>query len=334
MTLRPRVRIEYILILLSALSFAVTALCTSRMNREYAALDGQFTLALEGMERGDRSGTRALREALEPYLFLDDSLAEEFTTLFEGATTGGRIPLQNFQNKVHARQRVISQGFSQLTFFSAVILSISVMLILIRQGREKAVLSRVLTAEREKKAFSRNLHDGVAQDLAAARLYIQQDDRRKSEFYLKRAFEEVRCMIDQSHMNLSEPLEVLVRDACRSFEANHGIRTQAQVASNIIALLDDARQMEILYILQEALSNIARHAQASEVSVKIIDVADALVIRIHDNGRGFCEEASGDGRRHWGLVSMRERVALLGGHLEILSEGGTTIAIRIENPLP
>ena len=97
--------------------------------------------------------------------------------------------------------------------------------------------------------------------------------------------------------------------------------------------------MEILHILQEALSNIARHANATEVKVRITDVVDEMRFSISDNGKGFLEEAvesqKSDGknaqRKHWGLNNIRERVQKLGGTVEFINDGGTTVAIRIPN---
>ena len=104
--------------------------------------------------------------------------------------------------------------------------------------------------------------------------------------------------------------------------------------------------MEILHILQEALSNIARHANASEVKLRITDVVDEMHIAISDNGTGFIEEATETaggkksdaqtdsyGRKHWGLNNIRERVQKLHGTVEFINYGGTTVAISIKNPV-
>lgn len=352
-----KIRIEYVLIFVSLLTFAVTEICKLRVNDEYKKLDSDFAGLRNEIVSGvttvtpDKFSSRvALENDLRPYLFFDSNLESSFKAIFDSTTgtsstvgvdTDRLIVLQDFQNRIHEKQRSISQGFDRLIFFSMVIAAISVALIIFRHGEEKSKLLRVQTASEEQKKFSRNLHDGVAQDLAAARNYIEQNDKKKSEFYLNRAFEEVRYMIDSLHLNLSSPLENLIRESAEAFESNFEIKTSVQIASNLIEKLKPEQQIEILHIMQEALSNIARHAAATEVNIKIVDVADSMIFRIHDNGKGFSEEQlevqnpqnnkSEKRRKHWGLVSMKERVKLLGGTLEILYEGGTTIAIRIEH---
>ena len=81
--------------------------------------------------------------------------------------------------------------------------------------------------------------------------------------------------------------------------------------------------------MQEALTNIAKHVGASRVSVVVLRQDGAVTVVVEDDGRGFEPEQQAPGRL--GLVGMRERVALLGGELEVESADGrgTTIAVRL-----
>jgi two-component system sensor histidine kinase UhpB len=96
----------------------------------------------------------------------------------------------------------------------------------------------------------------------------------------------------------------------------------------------------VLYrIVQEALTNVARHAQARKVTVRLEESKHEIHALVSDNGRGFDAEKAqkmpGAGQEHgWGLIGMHERVSLLDGHLTITSraEQGTTIDVSI--PLP
>lgn len=83
-------------------------------------------------------------------------------------------------------------------------------------------------------------------------------------------------------------------------------------------------------IVQEALTNVARHAQASEVTVGIRFDADCLVLTVRDNGRGFDPEAAG-GRKSYGVLGIRERAFTLGGEASINSRpgGGTLVEVVI-----
>ena len=75
-------------------------------------------------------------------------------------------------------------------------------------------------------------------------------------------------------------------------------------------------------IVQEALANAVRHADAGHVEIAVSAVGGVLHIRVHDDGRGFDPWAPTDG---FGLIGMRERVALVRGELEIASSAGGTI---------
>jgi signal transduction histidine kinase len=86
-------------------------------------------------------------------------------------------------------------------------------------------------------------------------------------------------------------------------------------------------------VFQEALTNVGRHAAASRVRVSLAHEDGQLVLRVSDNGRGIDPDAL-NGRRSLGLVSMRERVRLLGGQLHIGSapNQGTTVEVRLPTP--
>ncbi|MBQ3969975.1 MAG: hypothetical protein II685_05785 [Clostridia bacterium] len=119
-----------------------------------------------------------------------------------------------------------------------------------------------------------------------------------------------------------------------AFENNYELKTNVFISDDAFEDIPQASQIEILYIVQEALSNIARHADATLVDLKIIPVGDMTHITIHDNGVGFSEEKtkkSGDGKMHWGIKNIRKRVEQLHGTVEFINDGGTTIAIRIAN---
>jgi len=84
-------------------------------------------------------------------------------------------------------------------------------------------------------------------------------------------------------------------------------------------------------IVQEALTNVARHAQATRVDVILERRGDRLVLIIEDNGVGFNLDAAVPGER-LGLVSMKERAEMLGGELEVESEIGRGTTILVEVP--
>jgi PAS domain S-box-containing protein len=94
--------------------------------------------------------------------------------------------------------------------------------------------------------------------------------------------------------------------------------------------IDPHRSTAIFRILQESLTNVARHAQASKVSIVLKKESDAIVMDIQDNGKGISEEASHK-VGSFGILGMKERVLPFGGSIDVrrLPGGGTTVAVRI-----
>ena len=89
-------------------------------------------------------------------------------------------------------------------------------------------------------------------------------------------------------------------------------------------------------ICQEAMSNVARHAQATAVLVQVGVEGGEVVIDIEDDGKGFDGEAVArrEGRRPWGLLGIRERAEILGGVARIDSAPGQGTRVEVRIPLP
>jgi signal transduction histidine kinase len=118
----------------------------------------------------------------------------------------------------------------------------------------------------------------------------------------------------------------------RRFESRTQIPCLVQVPDNL-PTLSDARAIGMFRILQEALTNVMRHAQAHtvEVSLTLDSESGLMCMTISDDGRGFVPEP---GRPvSFGLVGMRERVLMLGGRLELDSESGEGTTLRAFIPL-
>jgi signal transduction histidine kinase len=94
--------------------------------------------------------------------------------------------------------------------------------------------------------------------------------------------------------------------------------------------LDADRSTAIFRVFQETLTNVARHAEASRVDVRLEDHSQHLLLRVQDNGRGISPHELA-GARSLGLLGMRERVRLLAGELTIdgAPGQGTTVLVRI-----
>lgn len=136
----------------------------------------------------------------------------------------------------------------------------------------------------------------------------------------------------------SSDLELVVEQQVDAFRALSP-ETEVDVsAEGDLGLHTDSQRILVDRVLRESLSNVARHAAASRVSIQLRGYSDALLVRVQDNGRGFDPHARARGRggRHVGLKTMRERLDLIGGTLSIDSQPGgpTTITAVIDKWRP
>ena len=235
-----------------------------------------------------------LSKQIEPYLYFDKTLSSYITD------KGIIADIIDFKYAISTTQRRMTIGFDHLLVFCATLFAISIGIITKSHLKEKSEREQQKSLEEEQAKFRRDLHDSVAQDAL--------------------------------DIAPSEPFEKLIRKTLETFEQNWLIKTDCFIASDRLQSLNGKARSEILKILQEALSNIARHSSASAVQVKIIDLASALRIIIADNGTGL-QENSTDGQRHHGLANMKARAESIGGTLEITNNGGLTIAITIADSL-
>ena len=113
-----------------------------------------------------------------------------------------------------------------------------------------------------------------------------------------------------------------------TFAEQTGMRVDLE--SQIRERLPTEVETALYRIVQEALTNVVKHAQATAVSIVLAPKTGAVTALIEDDGRGFTPDGSGEGL---GLLGMGERLALLGGRLKIESRPGAGTAIVAEVPL-
>lgn len=299
----------------------------------------------EGSASFTQADIAALKDKYSPFTYFDFTLEEKLDKIilllqrdagnFEAEQELSSLIL-DFQDSISQKEISLVFGYDSLMYCSSLLLLISILCIIFKTIRQKNQIRNMQLRNDEQKKMSRNLHDGVAQDLAALKFYLQQEDKEKTDFYADQALKEVRYLIGALHLDLSEDFEAVLRQILLAFESNYKIKTNIFVASSHIASLPQNVQLEIIRILQEALSNIARHANATEVTVKLTELAQDLKLIISDNGVGFNIEDvdelnSKDSRKHYGVHNILERVNNLGGSVEFVNREGTTIAITIKN---
>jgi signal transduction histidine kinase len=196
-------------------------------------------------------------------------------------------------------------------------------------------------AMEERTRLARELHDGLAQDLWLAKLRagelvamegLPAEARRAAEnavaaidVGLDDAREAVAALRSSTHDESG--FCNLVRRAVEDHGDRFGLRVEYSFDGDHETRIAPRTQAEVLRIAQEAMSNVARHADASMVGVRLAIRNGRITLRVADNGRGFDSiSMAGAG---YGLSSMRERAALIGGRLRIASrpESGTLVIL-------
>ncbi|MCC6847920.1 MAG: PAS domain S-box protein [Deltaproteobacteria bacterium] len=127
-------------------------------------------------------------------------------------------------------------------------------------------------------------------------------------------------------------LEDGLRAYVREFARRHGLA--ARVSTPPLAEpLDDERELHLYRIAQEALANVARHARAREVAVRLARRGSRLLLTIHDDGIGFTPAGTEGGARGLGLATMRERAEIMGAAFAIRSRPRRGTEVRVVVPI-
>jgi signal transduction histidine kinase len=200
--------------------------------------------------------------------------------------------------------------------------------------------------EQEKSRIAREIHDELGQALTALKLDVAWLAERLPAGQTAAAgkLNAMDAMIDATvaaTRRISADLRPLVLDdlglvsaaewLVQEFTQRTGIPCELAVRSPDLEL-KDPQATAIFRILQESLTNVARHAQARRVEVDLARANGAVTLSVRDNGRGF---NLGDPRRpsSFGLMGLRERVSLLGGEVRIESQPGRGTVLHVQIPL-
>jgi signal transduction histidine kinase len=121
-----------------------------------------------------------------------------------------------------------------------------------------------------------------------------------------------------------------LRAECERLGRSHGLRTSVEIGA-ISPEIDKEAALGLFRVAQEALSNVIRHAEVGAARIALREVDGGIALVVHDDGAGFDPEPRGT-KKSLGLLSMRERVRLLGGNLEIESAPGRGTSIVVWIP--
>jgi two-component system sensor histidine kinase DegS len=199
--------------------------------------------------------------------------------------------------------------------------------------------------ERERARLSYDLHDGPAQEISAALLQVRLLDGSPPEQLreglgeltelLNAALDEMYELIEQLHSRSidREGLIEKIEAQLDEFGKRSGVSKTFTVEGTGNGY-SPSLQIAVFRIVQEALSNVRQHAEASNVSVELDLSQDVVRCSIEDDGRGFDMadvDQQDDDRESYGLAGMQERAAFLGGNCDIVASpgGGTKVLVSL-----
>ncbi len=218
-----------------------------------------------------------------------------------------------------------------------------------RENRLQDLIRKLITAqEEERRKVSYEVHDGLAQTAAAAHQLLQAfarhhpPDSEEGRKELARALQLVQQTVGEARYVIAD----LRPTALDDLGLGAAVRLQVEKVSDEGSQVDyeealgDGRlppevETALFRVTQEALTNVRKHAPSARVKITLRHLNDCVHLNVRDWGPGFEPEKSTDGGgpgERLGLSSMRERVALLGGHLEVRSRPGEGTEVVAEIP--
>lgn len=201
--------------------------------------------------------------------------------------------------------------------------------------------------EAERRRLSLELHDETAQVFTAVKLQLgvlrEELDpslaRRLADTVdlIDTGMESIRRVTDQLRPSLLDDLGLLpaLRSLSDAFSQRLGIPVELEAPESVPPISEQA-ELALFRAMQEALANVARHAAARAVRVRVANGGGRLTLEVRDDGRGLAPEfdlqrAERDG--HLGLAGMRERIAALGGTFDLIGAPGVGVTVRVALPL-
>lgn len=206
-------------------------------------------------------------------------------------------------------------------------------------------LERESAVAQERGFIARELHDSIAQSLAFLKIQVQlmqdalaQDDAEQARAVLqeidtgvRESYADVRELLVHFRTRTNaEDIEPALRTTLRKFELQSDVPTSLQIDGHGMPLAPD-QQVQVLHIVQEALSNVRKHARASQVWLDVHQQPHWR-FEVRDDGVGFDVSAGGHDETHVGLRIMRERAERIGGELEVHSTPGRGTSVVLHLP--
>ncbi len=212
------------------------------------------------------------------------------------------------------------------------------------------LLSRqlLLAQEEERKKISRELHDEIAQTLTGINVQLAalKMEATVNTAGLQKKITSTQRMVEKSvdivHRFARELRPTVLDDlglipALNSFAKSFAKKSRIHVRLTVFAAveeLDNAKRTVLYRVAQEALTNVAKHARASQAEVSIQKLPDTVCMKIKDNGKSFQVQRvlRAKKNKRLGLIGMRERLEMVGGSFAVESAPGQGTTIRAQIP--
>lgn len=218
--------------------------------------------------------------------------------------------------------------------------------------RNRLIQQAVTAQEEERRRIARELHDETGQSLTALLVGLRTIEESRTIAEAAELAQRLRGIAAQTldevgrlsrglHPSILDELGLTtaVTRHVQEFAELHGVAVDVRIEGLDAKPLPPLVQTTVYRVLQEALTNVARHAGARSVSVRLVRDEATVELRVQDDGAGFdpaaaAEAVAGDrGDRHLGLQVMRERAALLRGWVEVESRAGAGTTITAHLPV-
>lgn len=203
------------------------------------------------------------------------------------------------------------------------------------------------TLEAERQRVARELHDDVGQALATVGAFLRSLDGRPERIPaeaspalaatltsirdITASVSRIVCDYHPAEL-LGLGLEETIRTHARQFAERHALVLDL-ATTPVNGLLDSASELHLYRIVQEALANVARHARASRVTIRLTRCGRGVVLRVRDDGVGMPTERGRRPTAGLGLVTMRERAELMGARVRIRGMQRRGIEVQVTVPL-
>jgi two-component system nitrate/nitrite sensor histidine kinase NarX len=208
-----------------------------------------------------------------------------------------------------------------------------------------AALEREAAVAQERGLLAQELHDSIAQSLAFLKIQAQllRDAMRRNDTdAMGRVIGELDAGVRESYADVrellvhfrtrtsDEDIEPALRTTLSKFEHQTGLAARLEMQGHGVALAPDV-QVQVLHIIQEALSNVRKHSHAREVTLRV-SCGPSWRFEVHDDGLGFSADAASDNETSVGLRIMNERAERIGATVKVVSAPGAGCSVILDLP--